>query len=482
MQRFNTIRDQDPFSNPDQGVSWLLTDDYSPLYLDRSLNYKLHPSFYKSDADDSYFRRDYQPGDLYPRFAVDSVVRHDPRLATKVDWRAAFHDLLDYHHRGYFSQPSQRDVLYPVSTCMGAGNWIAQLIGTGSLGSRWSRLSNPESSFSPFRFCYGNSSEAWAVVPFTGPFFVRASKGILPLAGFGDYDSKNDSLPLIRSLSEPTDPTRGVKDQLENGGSESTKMEDQGTSSNGPGILEQIAASQEAVEAFDSMWWSFRPAFTKAAISLIRNPDTEQATLRTVDRVLRMIENPELGDGVGLRLAEACYSLDLESPRIFKGIVHALDQLLRDDYPDEWKDAKKAVDAEHPAVYGVSLDEPGSEFSDSSPPRVSGVQSSSSSSVYSCNYDSNDDRSPYSIISKLTTTETRTLPNGSIETRRVLKKRFADGREEMNETTETRSGGNDHIFDQPASGTQKISETDVSEPLAKPAENKKGNGGGWFWN
>lgn len=44
-----------------------------------------------------------------------------------------------------------------------------------------------------------------------------------------------------------------------------------------------------------------------------------------------------------------------------------------------------------------------------------------------------------SIISTLTTTATRTLPDGSVETTRVLKRRFADGTEETNESVEVKN-------------------------------------------
>ncbi|KAL2423873.1 hypothetical protein ABEF95_008929 [Exophiala dermatitidis] len=44
-----------------------------------------------------------------------------------------------------------------------------------------------------------------------------------------------------------------------------------------------------------------------------------------------------------------------------------------------------------------------------------------------------------SVVSTLTSTVTRTLPDGSVETKRVLKKRFADGTEESNESVEVRT-------------------------------------------
>jgi len=69
---------------------------------------------------------------------------------------------------------------------------------------------------------------------------------------------------------------------------------------------------------------------------------------------------------------------------------------------------------------------------------------------------SNDDENKSSIVSTMTRTSSRTLPDGSVETRRVLKKKFADGREESEESTD---------ISQAAKAIQRQDE--------KP---------GWFWN
>jgi hypothetical protein len=64
------------------------------------------------------------------------------------------------------------------------------------------------------------------------------------------------------------------------------------------------------------------------------------------------------------------------------------------------------------------------------------------------------------IIATLTTTERIILPDGAVHTKMVLKKRFADGREESNETVHTAREGQEHASSQA----------------------KKSDGsGGWFW-
>lgn len=62
--------------------------------------------------------------------------------------------------------------------------------------------------------------------------------------------------------------------------------------------------------------------------------------------------------------------------------------------------------------------------------------SSSSYESYVASSSSSEFPESKSVVSKLTSTVTRTLPDGSIETKRVLKKRFADGSEETDESTE----------------------------------------------
>ena len=82
-----------------------------------------------------------------------------------------------------------------------------------------------------------------------------------------------------------------------------------------------------------------------------------------------------------------------------------------------------------------------------------------------------------SIISTLTTTERITHPDGSVHTKMVLKKRFADGREESTETTHTTK-------DQQAKPLQKISPKPEESNLETAAETVNSNTKtkGWFWS
>ncbi|KAF2648136.1 hypothetical protein K491DRAFT_613332 [Lophiostoma macrostomum CBS 122681] len=85
-----------------------------------------------------------------------------------------------------------------------------------------------------------------------------------------------------------------------------------------------------------------------------------------------------------------------------------------------------------------------------------------------------------SILSTLTTTERTIAPDGTVTTKVVLKKRFADGREESSETLHTQRGqgvnGPVAISDQMSNNKDRT----LAEPenLRKSAGNKKG----WFWS
>ena len=96
----------------------------------------------------------------------------------------------------------------------------------------------------------------------------------------------------------------------------------------------------------------------------------------------------------------------------------------------------------------------------------------------------NESKSPQtsSLVSTLTTTETVTLPDGSVRTKRLLKKRFADGSEESNESEEIQAQKNTGS----ASRLQDARSRESREPLgAAEPESYRDNERkrtGWFWS
>jgi hypothetical protein len=82
---------------------------------------------------------------------------------------------------------------------------------------------------------------------------------------------------------------------------------------------------------------------------------------------------------------------------------------------------------------------------------------------------------PPSILSTLTTTERTVAPDGSVTTKVILKKRFADGREQSTETVHTQRG---HERDPWASSQMASGSTSKAED----GQDKGKKWGGWFWS
>jgi hypothetical protein len=81
-----------------------------------------------------------------------------------------------------------------------------------------------------------------------------------------------------------------------------------------------------------------------------------------------------------------------------------------------------------------------------------------------------------SILSTMTTTERTVAPDGSVTTKVVLKKRFADGREESSETVHTQRGqGVDEWVERRRNGSGE-------ELRGQEQEKKKEGRSGWFWS
>ncbi|KJX93822.1 hypothetical protein TI39_contig4250g00010 [Zymoseptoria brevis] len=71
------------------------------------------------------------------------------------------------------------------------------------------------------------------------------------------------------------------------------------------------------------------------------------------------------------------------------------------------------------------------------------------------------------VLSILSTTQTTRLPDGTVTTKVVLKKRFADGREESTESTHTRN---------------ELAEENVKQQAQAVEENEERKPHGWFWS
>ena len=90
-------------------------------------------------------------------------------------------------------------------------------------------------------------------------------------------------------------------------------------------------------------------------------------------------------------------------------------------------------------------------------------------------FERNELQSP-GIMSTLTTTETVSLPDGRVTTKTVLRKRFADGREESKETVHTTQSEQEQKGFNERNGEVTLSDVDGTR---RKDEGKKG---GWFWS
>ena len=88
-----------------------------------------------------------------------------------------------------------------------------------------------------------------------------------------------------------------------------------------------------------------------------------------------------------------------------------------------------------------------------------------------------DDSKP-SILSTLTTTERKTLQDGTVHTKVVLKKRFSDGREESTETMHTQNPVPEPHYQPPAKAVKDSDSNKGSSEIASTAKKNKG----WFWS
>ncbi|KAI9834537.1 MAG: hypothetical protein M1819_002913 [Sarea resinae] len=154
-------------------------------------------------------------------------------------------------------------------------------------------------------------------------------------------------------------------------------------------------------------------------------------------------------------------------------IMQALDQLRREVLGENERDESYDTEMD---LYERFL---GSQYAPPSSSQETRTVSSSSTSSTSSSASTNQYSSPggsLGIVSTLTTTERTTMPDGSVQTKVVLKKRFADGREESSETIHRAHGMQDtHKVDS-------MTTTGEGREEASKEEGAKNQKKGWFWS
>lgn len=128
------------------------------------------------------------------------------------------------------------------------------------------------------------------------------------------------------------------------------------------------------------------------------------------------------------------------------------------------------------------------------------TESSWSSTTWSSGSETNNQKSD-SITSSITTTERWTKSDGTVETRRVFKRRYSDGREVEEEThdfDETKKPERGHAitleqapwpigpkeltYERSAQSRSSDRQTQTVTPVQDELQKARGRGGGWFWN
>jgi hypothetical protein len=173
---------------------------------------------------------------------------------------------------------------------------------------------------------------------------------------------------------------------------------------------------------------------------------------------------------------------------IMEAIVEAAQQQKRDQNQD------RVYELPGDEVHELSAEE-AADQSDLEPKTTSytSLATSSSSSYSYEGTSSSSESNTKSVTSTLTKTMTRTLPDGSLETTRVLRKRFSDGTEESDESVEVSN------LPQPKPIQETVDKqtqthtpvqnaiTQVQQTQEKLQEHDQGHaerhrgGSGWFW-
>lgn len=164
--------------------------------------------------------------------------------------------------------------------------------------------------------------------------------------------------------------------------------------------------------------------------------------------------------GLALSVAKA------SRPAVAKETLHGRPEYeaggnLADDGDDHDKDKQPSTEAD---LYERLKD--GEQF-----PRTNAKTRVLAHLQQDVSHDSTVDSSETSLLSTLTTTEKTTLSDGTVHTKMVLKKRFADGREESTESIHTQN----------APPRTKAKRTELSDSTERQLQGGK-EWKGWFWS
>ena len=412
--------DVDPFTQPGMTLPWLVNDAYSPLRLDHSLPRK-------PDGTSSEHRSinpwNHSVMEWYSLLAEPGN-RQDGSPYKSINWRAAFHDLLDCHRLRDDTMQTCPKSAYAYSPSLAPGHWISILFQRGSLDPltppMTSHRSEPSERASRFRG--GQSPHEWTIRPWYTQFHTPEDKGSVLSAIPRNSDTNNGFLPREYASAHIPQDTSTARGELMQLGQAKTPDD------------------RSMATALDDFHAPFLPtALLMTAIPAFMRTAGEQRSLSASNKA-------DCGNEMDI-LEEVLDEVVHKPSRIEPAMPQAatfggfLGSAQGGDHGDGLQSAVPGAKKESQTTDTLTsaLSSPSNglfpPFSPHFPPLPS-----SKTSTSSYFYDNSDGMSsPDSVVSTVTTVETRTQPDGNSETKRVVKRTFADGHEESDQWVETQS-------------------------------------------
>ena len=505
-------------------VDWLLTDQqYSPLYLNQDLYWKIDEIEYIPAAKPVELSFDQL---RIPRWTVAFPgynALHVPptpfeeRLKDKVRWLDAYEDLMSLEKKGTMRR--EKFVREGRPTTL---PWLFRMVDSGVLGRNWSApWTHP--SARDFQQAFVDMSDGTTIIGDKNRSYWGFGQiaELVQRNGDSAYTSSAEEIRKIyqqsigleqrRMLHDALSAREAVNDEItaldpfqivpteQASMSEFLKYQETavpvqsatGVAALEPspepvaviGVVKKIPNNDKHTRGLEDsiaqylgqMGEEEKAAFHKAYKDLgsAYNEARKRHPL-IYEHIERLGADPSAFDRIFEDLQKT-FGDNLQSPMVKTPVADHMTQAVQDIQAPE-KTFGRRLDLARSAPTEVTSDSPLSNtyFSESS---------SWSSSMPS------DDK-PTSIVSTMTTTSSRTLPDGSIETKKVLKKRFANGKEETEECTDILPQSKNHrmsksfserFADNSAFAKQLYEEKANEEELKKPAE-KQNKKSGWFWN
>lgn len=441
-----------PFSGRiSEAVSWLLSNEYSPIFLRGHIPKDVHhdgPSFYHALHHPHW-----------PDFcAASSPDRFEDELRFRVPWCDAFEDLVSLQNTGHMIDRDE-----PTRTS--SAQWLNDMIKRGSLGAIMSHDATGP---------HWSTEYARTVLPFT---HSRQPQRIPPTVA-PPYDPVEELLDDEEEIE--TDPVLSAFE-----------------------IIKQIADLDDGTDEFGRPKHS-RGDISDSLIQAIAKDLTKPGVLDEL-RSLGFVSHAQVIDHLfgGVADSDPGHNFLMVPPDVITATMRAVSASEREPHktgstteaynqdttvdetqkqpvaPEEWN--KETLVTAREKNTGTQLTDHSSntEKADELQNSMSSSSSTSSWSRWSAQEDNKD-----SVVSTMTTTERRKLPDGTVETKRVLKKKFANGREESNESVERQmspSADPQSARSKPLEGGMPPPVRQDRETQTNVKESPRRKGNGWFW-